>query len=161
MPETLPCPDRFRGLFRKNPCGERKIMTLTERAAYLKGLADGLKLDETKPESQILKEVISLLEDITNDVTDLGDDVRELGEYVEELDDDLASVEDDVYGEDECGCGCEEEDGEYEVECPSCGAIVTFSEDDDPSDLICPECGEHFDCECDGDCDCCGDHEDN
>ena len=36
-------------------------MTLTERAAYLKGLADGLKLDETKPESQILKEVISLL----------------------------------------------------------------------------------------------------
>ena len=32
-------------------------MTLTERAAYLKGLADGLALDDAKPEAKLLKEV--------------------------------------------------------------------------------------------------------
>jgi len=131
-------------------------MTLTERAAYLKGLADGLNLDETKAEAKILKEVISIIDDLANDVTDLAEDIRDLGDYAEELDDDLAAVEDELYGdEDECDC-CECDD-EYEIECPSCGAYVAFGEDDDPSDLVCPECGEHIDCECDGCCEECGD----
>ena len=43
-------------------------MTLTERAAYLKGLADGLALDEAKPEAKLLKEVIAIIEDIANEI---------------------------------------------------------------------------------------------
>ena len=34
-------------------------MTLTEKAAYIKGLAEGLALDETKPETKLIKELIA------------------------------------------------------------------------------------------------------
>ncbi len=133
-------------------------MTLTERAAYLKGLADGLALDEAKPEAKLLKEVISIIEDLANDVTAIAEDIQDLGDYCEELDEDLGAVEEELYG-DECDCcDCDDDfdDEDYEIECPACGALLALTEEDDPSDLVCPECGEHFDCECDGCCDDCG-----
>ena len=36
-------------------------MTLCEKSAYLRGLADGMELDLTKPENKLLSEVVDLL----------------------------------------------------------------------------------------------------
>ncbi|MBQ8911959.1 MAG: zinc ribbon domain-containing protein, partial [Clostridia bacterium] len=63
--------------------------------------------------------------------------------------------------DDEC-CECDEcfdeEDYDgYETECPVCGKTVFFDDEDDPEDVVCPSCGEHFSCVCDGDCEECGD----
>ena len=51
----------------------------------------------------------------------------------------------------------DEDDGYYEIECPSCGEIVCFDESLDPEELTCPACGEKIsDVElCDGDCESC------
>ena len=143
-------------------------MTLTERAAYLKGLAEGLNLDETKPEAKLLKEIIAVIDDLTCDVTDLAEELGEIGDYCEELDEDLGALEEDFYGDecdccdcddDECNGDCDccdyDEDEEFEIECPACGALFPLCEGDDPANLVCPACGERFSCECDGDCDCC------
>ena len=136
-------------------------MTLTERTAYLKGLAEGLALDETKPEGKVICEMVKLLDEMANSIADLEEDCDTLYDYIEEIDEDLGAVEEFVYDDDDCDCDCCDCDDEdfddedfFEVTCPACGETVCFDETVDPTELICPSCGEEFDCTCD--C-CCGD----
>lgn len=141
-------------------------MTLTENAAYLKGLAEGLNLDETKPEGKMIGRLLALVSEMADSISELEDNCSENRDYIEELDDDLAAVEEEVYGiygddedeEDEEDEDDEEDDGDfYEVTCPNCGETVCFDDTIDPEHLKCPSCGETFDCTCDGACeDCAG-----
>ena len=78
-----------------------RAMTITEKVAYLKGLIEGLEIDEAKPESKIIKTMTDILEDLALTVTDLEDEVEGLDEYVNEIDEDLAAIEDIAYEEDE------------------------------------------------------------
>lgn len=143
--------------------GKRKEMTLTEHAAYLKGLAEGLNLDETKPEGKLIGKLLELVSEMADSISELEDNCSENREYIEELDDDLAAVEDEVYGLDVDADDDEEdeddeddEDGDfYEVTCPNCGESVCFDDTIDPTNLKCPSCGETFDCTCDGACENC------
>ena len=48
-------------------------MTLSERAAYLKGLKEGLKLNTETSEGKLLNEIIEMLEDVALSVNDLED----------------------------------------------------------------------------------------
>ena len=121
-------------------------MTITEKAAYIKGLVDGLELDGTTKEGKILSAIIDLVSDIAEDVTDIAEDVEYLEEYIYELDDDYCDCDD--CDEDCCDCDCCDcEDDEYfECECPSCGEMVCFDSSIDPEELTCPACGEKFEC---------------
>jgi len=138
-------------------------MTLTEQAAYLKGLCEGLDLDTGKPEGKLISKMLELISDMAESITDLEDECEELRAYCEELDEDLGDVETDIYECDEDEDDEWDEDGEedpyYEIECPHCGESVFFDDSLDPSDLVCPACGEHFDCTCDGACEACGECE--
>ena len=130
-------------------------MTVTEKVAYLKGLAEGMKMDETTNEGKLLLSIIDALEDIALSVSDLEDTVEELSAQVDEIDDDLGSVEEDLYGdEDECECGEDDfDDTLYEVECPSCGDVICLDEEMlEEGAIDCPNCGEklEFDLEEDG-----------
>ncbi|MBO5050817.1 MAG: hypothetical protein J6D31_01335 [Clostridia bacterium] len=137
------------------------MMTLTENAAYLKGLAEGLNVDESKPEGKLITKMLALISDMADSISDLEDECEELRGYIEEIDDDLAAVEDDLYEDEdeEDDFDDEDEDEEetdfYEVTCPSCGEAVCFDDSLDPENLICPSCGEKFDCTCDGECEAC------
>ena len=134
------------------------MMTLTEQAAYLKGLCEGLDLDTGKPEGKLISKMLELITDMAESIVDLEDECAELRAYCEELDEDLGDVETDIY---ECDEDEEEWDDEeeeepfYEITCPNCGETVYFDDSLDPSDLLCPACGEHFDCACDGECGAC------
>ena len=44
-------------------------MTLSEKAAYLKGLMDGLKLDTEKDENKVLAAVVDMLSDVAETVS--------------------------------------------------------------------------------------------
>ena len=48
-------------------------MNLTERIAYIRGLAEGLKLDESKDEVKVINAIIDLLEDMAYDVVEMED----------------------------------------------------------------------------------------
>ena len=74
-------------------------MTLTEKAAYLKGLTEGLGLDSAKPETKIINELIALVEDMSRTIADLEEDVEYLNDYIEEVDEDLGTLEEDFYSE--------------------------------------------------------------
>ena len=128
-------------------------MTLTEKAAYLKGLASGLALDENKPETKLINAMIDLIDDIALTVADLDDELAVVTEQVDLIDEDLESLEEDFYEDEE-----DEEDDLIKITCPNCGDEIYI--DDailNDGELQCPNCGEtlEFELECDCDCDDC------
>lgn len=144
-------------------------MGITENAAYLKGLAEGLGLNGSTNESKIILKLIDLVGDMAEKIDTLEKQNEELFSYIEEIDEDLGNLEEDLYSLDEDEDYSDlnedddyspEDDGDYyEIECPSCGEKICFTEDVDIEDLVCPVCGELVgDAEtlgCDGDCDSC------
>ncbi len=124
-------------------------MTITEKIAYIKGLAEGLSLDESKPEVKIINAMIDLLDDIAYDLTDVEELYDELSEQVDEIDEDLADVESDLYDDEEDDDDDydfdfdDEEDPFYEVTCGACGEKINVSEDVLlEGEIECPNCGE-------------------
>jgi len=127
-------------------------MTVTERVAYVKGLAEGMELDAANKEGKILKAIIDVLEDMAYEISDLGDEIGEVEEQVDMIDDDLDMLEEIVYEDEDGDDGCCEEDDElYEVECPSCGDTIYLDEDMlADGEMECPNCGEHLEFDLDG-----------
>lgn len=78
-------------------------MTVTEKVAYLKGLAEGLGIQEDSKEGKLLKAVMDVLADLAVSVEDLEDYTAELTEQVDAIDEDLDALETDFYDED-CDC---------------------------------------------------------
>lgn len=124
-------------------------MTIIEKVAYLKGLADGLDLKE-KPskEAKILLAVIDVLDDICFSIEDLEEASTLLTEGLDVVSEDLEDVEAILFGEDDeddddcccggdCKCGHDDEENEiyFQMPCPNC------EEDLDIDDLVL-ECGE-------------------
>ena len=122
-------------------------MTVTEKVAYLKGLAKGLDLAQDKAETKMFDAIMEVLEDMALTVSDLEDEVAELGEQIDAVDEDLADVEELVFGDydDECDC-CDDDDEdeeEFEVECPLCNTPFTVDAETALNGTVpCPNCGE-------------------
>lgn len=151
-------------------------MTITEKVAYLKGLADGLAIDtEKSKEGKLISVIIDILEEMGMSIEDLEENATALGEELDAVSDDLADVEELLYGEDDededdcCCCGEDDEDDDFfEVECPNCQAPLVIDEDVLEAGVIeCPSCHSQFavsdECGCgEDDCGCgCGhDHSD-
>ena len=149
-------------------------MTISEKVAYLKGLAEGLNIDtEKSKEGKLISVMIGILEEIGMSIEDLEENTVALGEEIDALSDDLSDVEKIVYDEDddEDDCCCGDDDDFFEVDCPNCGESLVIDETVLEKGVIqCPSCKQKFaldlsdDC-CDEDDEdgcCCGceDHED-
>ena len=76
-------------------------MNLTEKISYIRGLCDGLELDESKPEVKVLNAIVDLLDDMAFEVSDMEELYDELSAQVDEIDQDLADVESDVYDDED------------------------------------------------------------
>lgn len=113
---------------------------LYEKVAYLKGLADGLDLDDSTKEGKMLVKIVETLEDFADAISDLDEEVEELMEFVDIIDEDLADLEEDIYEE--------FYDDFDEFECTKCGTILFVDEDDFDEkgnlEVACPECGEEY-----------------
>ena len=122
-------------------------MTISEKVAYLKGLAEGMKLGEETNESKLLLKMLDVLEGMAEELAALRADHDELDEYVESIDDDLADMEEYLFDEDDEYDEEDEDDEDDEVvsyNCPHCGNEVTFEIDgfDFEEDNLCPACGK-------------------
>ena len=71
-------------------------MEITEKVAYLKGLAEGMELDTEKKEGKLLSAIIDVLEDIALELEDIHDETSELADGLDAVSDDLEDVEDVV-----------------------------------------------------------------
>ena len=120
-------------------------MTISEKVAYLKGLAEGLDLDtEKSKEGKLISVMIGILEEVGLSLEDMEENALNLGEEIDALSDDLADVESIVYDEDEDDEDEDEEDG-FEVECPNCDEPL-FIGDDELAEgvVVCPNCNTRF-----------------
>lgn len=119
-------------------------MTISEKVAYLKGLAEGLDLDtEKSKEGKLISVMIGILEEVAMSIEDLEENDLDLGEEIDVLSDDLADVEEVVFGEDYD----EDEDEEdyFEVECPNCEEPLIIDDEVLAEGMIqCPNCEEKF-----------------
>ena len=123
-------------------------MTISEKVAYLKGLAEGLNLDtEKSKEGKLISVMIGFLEEIGLSIEDLEENTQALGEEIDVLSDDLSDVEDVVFDEDED----EDEDDEdydddwFEVECPTCEEPLVIDDKALADGMIqCPNCHDKF-----------------
>lgn len=131
-------------------------MNINEKAAYIKGLAEGLKLDENTAEGKILTALIDLVTEITDTLQEVDESLDYLNDYIEEIDEDLGEIEEYLVDEEfcdcDCDCGCDDDDDYdddeeyYEVECPSCGEKICFNSSVNPEELVCPACNEKIEC---------------
>jgi DNA-directed RNA polymerase subunit RPC12/RpoP len=133
-------------------------MKLSERVAYLKGLADGLELDAGAKSNKLLLAVIDVLEALTAEfgtvsaetetlsakvgiVTDRLDEIEELMLAIEDF-----SGDDDDDDDEWCDCYDDDDDDELKIECTSCGEELVISEDDlFAGEIKCPKCGAKLD----------------
>lgn len=117
--------------------------TIREQISYLRGLEEGLRIDESSNEGKILKKIIEILDNMAEEIEELQADYDELYEYVESLDEDLSELESDYYDlkEDE---DVEERESVFSVECPDCHEIVYVDEEllegKGDMEIYCPNC---------------------
>ena len=142
-------------------------MTISEKAAYLKGLMDGLNLDTEKAEGKMIAAIVDLMGDVTRRLSDVEETTIAISDELDEIEEDLDAIEDFILDEDEDDDEdwdddddiydfSEDEDEDmdegfdfgdpdttiYEVEC-ACGNIIDFDEETlEEGSIICPNCGE-------------------
>ncbi len=141
-------------------------MEITERVAYLKGLAEGLGLDTESKEGKLISMIIDILDDVSLELQDHQDQIIEISEGLDAVSDDLEDVEEIVYeDDDEFEDEDDDDDSEdcYATTCPTCEETVYFDESIlEEGEVVCPNCGEklEFDLTDIEECDCGEDHED-
>ena len=137
-------------------------MTINEKAAYLKGLMEGLQLDTEKAEGKMIAAIVDLLGDVTKKLTNVEDTTIAISDELDEIEEDLDAIEDFIMDEDEDDYedeedfdDYEEEDFEeegfdfgdedttiYEVKC-ICGNVIAFDEETlEAGSIVCDKCGE-------------------
>ena len=142
-------------------------MTISEKAAYLKGLMDGLELDTEKAEGKMIAAIVDLLGDVTRRLTDVEETTIAISDELDEIEEDLDAIEDFIMDEDD-DWDDDDEDYEddfddeydeddfedegfdfgdeettiYEVKC-ACGNIIDFDEETlEEGSIVCDKCGE-------------------
>ena len=121
-------------------------MTISEKVAYLKGLAEGLNLDtEKSKEGKLISVMIGILEEVGLSIEDLEENALALGEQIDVLSDDLADGESVVFEDEEEDEDEEDEDDYFEVECPNCEEpLIIDDEALAAGEIQCPNCETRF-----------------
>ncbi len=127
-------------------------MTITEKTAYLKGLADGLGVDPQSKEGKLWSALNDLLCDIAHELENLHETDRGQAQALDGLADEVSLLEDICDGMDEQDYEkTDDEDDEdlsydgvvYDATCPVCGEEISFDEDTlETGSIQCPKCGE-------------------
>ncbi len=140
-------------------------MTLSEKVAYLKGVAEGLSFDpEDSAEGKLISIMMDILEHIALNQEEIDDSVQSLSAQLDDIEDSMCLLEDCIYDEDEDedwddeddwdddedddaeeALAALEEDGFFELECPTCGdTLVVDKEVLASGTLTCPGCDQSF-----------------
>lgn len=111
-------------------------MNISEKAAYIKGLAEGLSVDQDTKEGKIIAALIDV-------VGDMAEELQRLNDYIEEIDECLGDVEDYLVDEmEDCDCDCDCDCDDCDCDCDDCDC------DCDCDDCDCDGCEEFFEAEC-------------
>ena len=132
-------------------------MEISEKVAYLKGLAEGLALDTDTKEGKLIAAIIDVLDDMAEKFVDLEDELCDVEDGLDAVSDDLSAgvtpdalltdVEEALYEmddeDDEDEEDYDDDESYFETTCPVCQEEIVFDEDTlDSGEIRCPKCGE-------------------
>lgn len=115
-------------------------MSLAEKMGYLRGLADGMNLDGAQDQQgKLLSALVDVVEELAEQTAANEEAAKELSAQLEELTESLDVLETLVVD------SFEDDEDEYEVECPNCGgAILLDGETLESGVVTCPSCEKKF-----------------
>lgn len=131
-------------------------MSLSERAAYLRGLYDGMELNaEKSKDARMMKAIIDVIEEMANHVAENEESIGALADQMDDMAELVDLLQEAVMGEDTPmdildDDEYEDEDDEefvttFEVECPNCQKLLTIDEEVlSTGEIECPTCGQRF-----------------
>lgn len=143
---------------------------ISNRAAYLKGLSEGMNISEKSDEGKLIAKLIEALSDAADELDALWARNDELEMRLDELDEemyaaemDINSIYDDIEGEededlfddsddDDDFLDMYDDDGDlFEITCPECGedVVVDFDMLDEENNIVCPNCHKDIELEFD------------
>lgn len=133
---------------------------LTEKMAYIGGLAEGLDIDETTKEGKLLMAIVEAIADIADEIDEIEEMQDDIAAQLDEVDEDLDAIESIIYDDEDDF----DEDDEFGIECPNCGDMIYLDAEtlENCGDkIVCPGCNEEieieFDCDCENCSECCED----
>ena len=141
-------------------------MTISEKVAYLKGLAEGLEPDGDKKEVKLINAIVDVLSDMATELEEIDVDLMDMAEGIDDITEELEAIDEYLFDDDDFdlsdmdydndyddddGCGCEMCGGNafsLSIDCPACGDEIEVSEVDLSNGLAaCSSCGEKLEFE--------------
>lgn len=120
-------------------------MEISEKVAYLKGLAEGLALDTETKEGKLIAAIIDVLDEMSIRFEDIDDNLVDLEDGLDAVSDDLSEVEETLYEMDDDDEELDDDAEYFETTCPVCQEEIVFDEDTlDSGEIRCPNCGERL-----------------
>ena len=118
-------------------------MGISEKVAYLKGLAEGLQLDAETKEGKLITAIIDVLSDMAEEIADMQDEMVDLEDGLDAVSDDLNDVEETLYELDDEDDEEDEDDEDcFMTTCPACEEEIYFDETVlEDGEVVCPNCG--------------------
>jgi len=120
-------------------------MEISQKVAYLKGLAEGLALDTETKEGKLIAAIIDVLDEMSIRFEDIDDNLVDLEDGLDAVSDDLSDVEETLYfalDDDEDDDEDDEEEECFVTTCPECEEEVYFDETVlEDGEVVCPNCG--------------------
>lgn len=134
-------------------------MTITEKTAYLKGLLEGMEIDQNTKEGKLLAAIIDTLDDIALSVADLDDEVGAINDEMDMMEESLDAMDEALDDLEDALDAIDEDLDDMDDELEDICEILELEEDDGDEDfdeedeelededlyqLTCPTCEEEI-----------------
>ncbi len=117
---------------------------LTNRAAYLKGLAEGMNLNKETCEGKLISEIIDFLNDAAAEICAIDNEQGFIADKLDDMDEEIEVLGNEVFDEfydDDDDYDYDDEE-EFTIKCRECGDEITVTHDDLlEGEVTCPNCG--------------------
>lgn len=138
-------------------------MTVIEKVAYIRGLAEGMSINDSTNEGKLTLAILDVLNDIALTIEDYDETFNDMAEIVSDLEESVYELEDEVFESEDSEHDYHlAEDELYDITCSKCDNVITVDYDVlDNGSVVCPNCNELIEFELEitdkEDCDCgCG-----
>ena len=126
------------------------MSTISDQVAYLKGLADGMKITDADNTGKLMLAIIDTLGAMSSAIGQVEASQKELDDFVEDIDSDLSEIEEILFGDDEDDEDDDDEDEDeddddlIEYDCPHCDTTIFFDSEAFSMEEVhlCPNCGK-------------------
>ena len=134
-------------------------MTITEKTAYLKGLLEGMEIDQSTKEGKLFAAIIEALDDIALSVADLDDEVGAINDEMDMMEESLDAIDEALDDLEDALDAIDEDLDDMDDELEELYEILDLEEDEDDDyedeedeelededlyQLVCPTCEEEI-----------------